>query len=162
MEFLEAKWHRVVPDQPFVYSFLDKSYEDLYRSEHQTSKVIFLFSAFAIVVSSIGLFSLVSLLAHMRTKEIGVRKVLGASIPDILFMIMHEYLFVVAAANIVAWPIAYFAMNHWLQDFAYRTDVGVGTFILAALLAFAIAIATTGYQAIRAATANPADALRYE
>ncbi len=116
----------------------------------------------AIFIASLGLFGLASFTAEQRTKEIGIRKALGASVSEIILLLSKEFTKWVLVANIIAWPIAYLAMNRWLQNFAYRINIGLGTFILAALLALVIALLTVGYQAIRAARVNPVDALRYE
>ena len=100
--------------------------------------------------------------AEQRTKEIGIRKVLGASVPDVIVLLSKEFIKLVAAANLIAWPVAYFAMDTWLSDFAYRIDIGAGVFIAAGIAAVAIAILTVSYQAIKAALANPVKSLRYE
>ena len=116
----------------------------------------------AILVACLGLFGLASFTAEQRTKEIGIRKALGATISSIVILLIKEFTKWVLLANIIAWPIAYVAMNHWLQNFAYRIKIGLGTFILAGVLALVIALLTVGYQAIKAARANPVKALRYE
>ncbi|MGB6338665.1 MAG: FtsX-like permease family protein, partial [Candidatus Aminicenantaceae bacterium] len=115
-----------------------------------------------ILIASLGLFGLTAFITQQRTKEIGIRKVLGASISGIIFLFTKQFTLWVLAANIIAWPVAYFAMNKWLENFAYRTNLGVGTFVLSALLALAIAFLTVSFQSIRAAVANPVDSLRYE
>jgi len=116
----------------------------------------------AIFITCLGLFGLASFTAEQRTKEIGIRKALGASVSGIILLLSKEFTKWVLVANIIAWPVAYLAMNRWLQNFAYRIDIGLGTFILAGVLALVIALLTVGYQAIKAARANPVDALRYE
>jgi putative ABC transport system permease protein len=116
----------------------------------------------AILVACLGLFGLASFSAEQRTKEIGIRKVLGASVSGIVLFFSREFTKWVLAANVIAWPVAYFVMNRWLQHFAYRTRIGFGIFILAALLTFVIAFITVSYQSIKAAVANPVDSLRYE
>jgi len=120
------------------------------------------FSVLAILVACLGLFGLASFTAEQRTKEIGIRKVLGASVSNIVVLLTKEFSKWVLLANLIAWPIAYFAMLRWLQNFAYRTRIGVWMFFLAAFLALAIALVTVSYQAVRAALANPARSLRYE
>jgi putative ABC transport system permease protein len=162
MAFLERTWGTLVPDHPFIYSFLDESFDRLYRSDQQTSTMILVFCVFAILLSSIGLYSIVSLLAQMRKKEIGVRKVLGASLTDVLFLTTSEYLVIVLVANIFAWPLAYYVMNRWLQDFAYRIDLTWTTFASAGGIALIVALLTVSVQSIRAGLANPVDSLRTE
>jgi ABC-type antimicrobial peptide transport system permease subunit len=124
--------------------------------------MILVFCVFAILLSSIGLYSIVSLLAQMRKKEIGVRKVLGASLTDVLFLTTSEYLVIVLVANIFAWPLAYYVMNRWLQDFAYRIDLTWTTFASAGGIALIVALLTVSVQSIRAGLANPVDSLRTE
>lgn len=162
MKSLESEWHKVVPDHPFIFSFLDQSYDNLYKSEQQTSKVIFTFCLFAIIVSSIGLFSLITQLSQMRKKEIGVRKVLGASIKGIVFLMMRENLIIILIANIISWPIAYYLMNKWLQNYIYHININLLVFVFAGVLTLAIVMITIITQAIRAASANPVESLRCE
>ena len=121
-----------------------------------------LFSLLAIFVACLGLFGLVAFMAERRTKEIGIRKTLGASIPDLTLLLSKEFIKLVIVANFVAWPIAYYAMNLWLQQYAYRIQPGLGIFIISGTLALIIALSTISYQAIKAARANPIDSLRYE
>ena len=121
-----------------------------------------LFSLLAIFVACLGLFGLVAFMAERRTKEIGIRKTLGASIPDLTLLLSKEFIKLVIVANLVAWPIAYYAMNLWLQQYAYRIQPGLGIFIISGTLALIIALSTISYQAIKAARANPIDSLRYE
>ena len=120
------------------------------------------FSLLAEFIACLGLFGLASFIAEQRTKEIGIRKALGATISSIVVLLTKEFTKWVLLPNIIAWPLAYLAMNQWLQNFAYRINIALGVFILAALLAFVIALLTVGYQAIKAAKANPVEALRYE
>ena len=117
---------------------------------------------FAIFIGCLGLYGLSSFIAEQRTKEIGIRKALGASISEIILLLSKEFTKWVLLSNIIAWPLAYLAMNRWLQNFAYRTNIGLGTFVLAGVLALMIALLTVGYQAVKAAGANPVEALRYE
>ena len=125
-------------------------------------EIFLTFSFLAIFVACLGLFGLASFTAEQRTKEIGIRKVLGASVSSIVQLLSREFVKLVGVANLIGWPIAYYAMDRWLQDFAYRIDLGIGMFILGGVLALAIALLTVGYQAVKAATANPVDALRHE
>jgi len=116
----------------------------------------------SILIACLGIFGLVSFTVKRKTKEIAIRKVLGASVSGIVQLLSREFLILVAIANLVAWPVAYFAMNRWLQDFAYRIELGIGTFVMAGLAAMFIALLTVSYQAIRAARANPVEALKNE
>ncbi len=162
MKFIENKWGRITPNHLFSYAFLDQSYDNLYKSEKRTGTVILIFCLFAVVISCIGLFSLVSLLAQTRKKEIGVRKVLGASVFNSILLLIREYAILIAAAYIIAVPIAYYLMNDWLNNFAYRTLITTWDFILSGIIVLAIAFITISYKAIKAATANPVDSLRCE
>ncbi len=162
LDYLKARWFEFVPDVPFKYSFLDEDFAALYRTEQKTQQLFSVFSVLAIMIASIGLFGLAAFTAERRTKEIGVRKVLGASISNLLFLLNREFFRLVVIANVIAWPIAYYSMTKWLQDFAYRIDIGWWVFALAGGLALLIALLTVSTQAIRAALANPVKSLRYE
>jgi putative ABC transport system permease protein len=162
MEFIKRIWRKYDAAHPFEYTFLDEAFDRQYKREDKLSTVFFCFTLISIFVACLGLFGLASFSAEKRTKEIGIRKALGASISGIMLMLSKELTKWVLAANIIAWPIAYYAMNRWLQNFAYRVNISLGIFILAALLAFIIALLTVGYQAIKTARANPVKALRYE
>jgi putative ABC transport system permease protein len=150
------------PDFPFVYRFLEDDYVGLYVAEERTGSVVKYFSILAILVSCLGLFGLASFLAEQRTKEIGVRKVLGSSVQGIVVLLSKEFVKWVALANIIAWPIAWFMSKAWLQNFAYRTSIEIWIFLFAGILALAIAVLTVSFQSVKAATANPVDCLRYE
>ena len=162
MNYLENVWKKVNSNQPFIYSFLDQSYDSLYKSEKQTGTLILIFCFFAIVISCIGLFSIVSLLAQTRRKEIGIRKVLGASIFNAFSIMIREYILLIIAANIIAIPIAYYFMNNWLKNFAYKIEIGWWIFALSGIIAIIIALLTVSIQTIKAAVANPVESLRYE
>ncbi len=162
MKFLRKKWAEIFPQLPFDFSFLDETFDRQYRSDEKIQAIFSNFGVLAIFISCLGLFGLASFTAEQRTKEIGIRKALGASISGIILMLSKEFTKWVLVANIIAWPIAYVAMNQWLQNFAYRINIGLGTFVLAGVLALIIALLTVGYQAVRAARVNPVEALRYE
>ena len=147
---------------PFEYSFLDAIYNEQYQNEERTGRVFTIFTFFAIFVACIGLLGLASFAVERRTKEIGIRKVLGASVQRLILMLSKEFAIWVTVANIIAWPVAYYAMNHWLRNFAYRTNIGVWPFILSALLMLGITGLTVSYHAIKSAMARPIEALRYE
>jgi putative ABC transport system permease protein len=150
------------PAGPVKYEFLNERLAALYRNEERTMKMFFAFSLLAVAVGCLGLFGLAAYSAERRTKEIGVRKVLGASVPSIAGLLSREFTKWVIMANAIAWPIAYFGMRQWLQGFAYRVPIGVGPFVLSAALALAIALITVSYQAIRSAVSDPVESLRYE
>ena len=159
---IEKEWKNVYGAEPFIYSFLDDEFEALYTSDERTAKIIGYFTILAIVIACMGLFALSSFMAVRRTKEIGIRKALGASSKTIFIMLAREYLKWILLSIVIASPIAWFLMNSWLQDFAYRIELGVDIFILAAVLALAIGLITVGWQALKSAFANPVEALKYE
>ncbi len=150
------------PDYPFDYRFLDDDYDSLYRSEERTEKLFQYLSVVAIFVSCLGLFGLSSFMAEQRTKEIGIRKVLGANVPSLLMQLVKDFTKWVLYANLIAWPIGYFTMQLWLNNFAYRTNMDLRTFIFAGVVTLVIASATVGYKSLKAATANPVNTLRDE
>jgi putative ABC transport system permease protein len=160
--FLENKFKAFSPGFTFDYFFLDNNFDRLYRSEERMQLIFNFFTILAILISCLGLFGLASFTAEQRTKEVGIRKVLGATVPNIILQLSREFITWVVIANLVAWPAAFIAMNKWLQNFAYRTDMGIGTFILSGLLALVIALLTVSYQSIKTALANPIRALKYE
>jgi ABC-type antimicrobial peptide transport system permease subunit len=159
---IKKVWNEVNPGFSMEINFLDQRYNQLYSSEQQIGTIVNYFTFLAILISCLGLFGLAFFTAEQRTKEIGVRKVLGASITSVVAMLTKDFTRWVLLANIVAWPIAWFAMNKWLQNFAYHIDVSWWVFALAGALALSIALLTVGWQAVRAATANPVESLRYE
>ena len=159
---IERVWKQFMPDVPFEYRFLDETIEDQYREELRVSGILNSFTLVAVFLSCLGLYGLTSFMAERRRKEIGLRKVLGASIPGIVIALSREFTKWVLIANIMAWPVAYYAMNKWLENFAYRVELGIETFILSALLALSVALLTVSYQSIKAALANPVDSMRYE
>lgn len=162
LSFIEEKWKTLSPDYPFEYHFLDESYEQLYESERKTGTIFNFFSLVALFIACLGLYGLASFSAEQRTKEIGVRKVLGASVAEVVFLLSKEFTKWVLMANIIAWPVAYYFMNKWLEDFAYRIDITLWVFVLSGGIALLIALVTVSYQAIKAALANPVESLRYE
>jgi len=159
---LKQTWEKLVPNRPFEYFFLDESLDQQYRADEQFGQVFGVFAILAISIACLGLFGLASFTAEQRFKEIGIRKVLGASVTGIVGLLSKEFLALVALANIMAWPIAYYSMSRWLQDFVYRVEVSWWLFVLAGGLALLIALLTVGTQAMKAALANPVEALRYE
>ncbi len=159
---LEKTWKKMEIDYPFEFGFLDQSVDDQYRKETQISHIINIFTMLGLFISCMGLFGLASFMAEQRTKEIGIRKVLGASVSQILFMLSKDFAKWVALASLIAWPSAYFILRRWLGEFAYRVDIGIDIFLLSTVFALLVALLTVGYQAMKAATQNPVGALRYE
>lgn len=162
LDFLKAKWQALVPGQVFQYSFLDEDFDNLYKAEMRLSKIFTVVTFLAIFIACLGLFGLAAFEAVQRTKEMGIRKVLGASAAGIVLLLSKEFTKWVLLANIIAWPVAYYAMSRWLQNFAYRINIGPLIFIQSAVLAFIVALLTVSYQAMKVSLANPADTLRYE
>lgn len=159
---INDEWNRLAPSRALNYFFADQNFSKLYQTQERLVAVAGAFSALAILIACLGLFGLAALMVTQRTKEIGVRKVLGATVPRIVLLLSKEYAGLVLLAFVVACPVAYFVMNRWLQEYAYRINIGVFTFVLAGILALTIAVLTVSYQVIRAALINPVDSLRYE
>lgn len=162
IELLRLKWKEFLPQQPFIYSFLDERFFEVYETEQRFGKIFGVFAGLAIFIGCLGLFGLASFVAEKRTKEIGIRKVLGASVPNITGLLMKEFLVLICLANFVAWPVSYFVMKGWLNDFAFRMTIQIWIFVAAGVLTLFIAILTVCFQSIKAALANPADSLMYE
>lgn len=162
VEILERQWKQFTGDSALDYTFLDEDFDRQYRSEQRLGQVLGVFTAIAIVIACLGLFGLAAYIAEQRTKEIGIRKVLGASVGSIIGLLSRDFLKLVAIAIVVAVPLAWYGMNRWLQDFAYRVNITAWMFLLAGGLALVIAFATVAGQAWRAARANPVNALRSE
>jgi len=162
IDFLQQKWDKFVPRSPFRYQFLDESLHALYESERRIGKIFRYFTGLAMFVACLGLFGLASFLAERRTKEIGIRKVMGARVSGIVILLSKEFSKWVLTANIIAWPIAYFIARKWLQGFAYRTSLSWTVFLVSALAALLVAVLTVSYQAIKAAVTDPIKSLRYE
>lgn len=162
VNFVKNTWNSVVPGRPFDYSFLDQTFNELYKNDERTGEMFGFFASLAIFIACLGLFGLAAYTGEQRIKEIGVRKVLGASVSSIVFLISKDFIKLVIISGIIAVPVSYFAMNYWLQDFAYRVNIGPGIFILATSLAFLIAFITISSQALKAATSNPVNAIKYE
>jgi putative ABC transport system permease protein len=160
MKEIAASWEKFIPNAPFKYEFMDQAFDNLYKSDLKISKLILLFSCISIIISALGLFAHVAFVAEQKTKEIGIRKVLGASVTQIATMLSRDFIKLVLLAIIIASPLAWWAMNSWLQNFVYRIDIGWWVFGLASLTVIIIAITTISFQAIKAAIANPAKSLR--
>ena len=160
--FIEKTFKKYSPAYPFEYSFLDEVFAKEYRTETVIGKLSLIFTTIALLISCLGLFGLAAYSAVKRTKEIGVRKVLGASVLNIMALLSKDFIKLVVIAFVIAAPVAYFIMNRWLQDYAYRINISWWIFMGSGLLAVVIALATISMQAIKAAIANPVKSLRTE
>jgi putative ABC transport system permease protein len=160
--YIKDVWQIYAPGFPFEFHFLNEAFDLNYRDEQKFGEITRYFTFFAILISCLGLFGLAAYMAEQRTKEVGIRKTLGATVPNIVLHFLKEYWPLIVLANVVAWPLAYFLMTQWLRSFAYRADIGIWTFVISGTLALFIALLTVSYQAIKAATADPVDSLRYE
>ncbi|MBX7150398.1 ABC transporter permease [bacterium] len=159
---IKTVYESVLPGRIFEYQFLDEDFDQLYRAEDHFNSILLVFTGLAIFVACLGLLGLISYTAQQRTKEIGIRKVMGATVGNIVFLICRDFMKLVVLAMVVATPLAYYSINLWLQDFPYRTDVALWVFPFAGLLAVALAFLTISFQAIKAAVANPVQSLKYE
>ncbi len=162
IENIEQIWNEVAPGQPFSYRFMDESFNTTFEAEQRLGKIFIVFTVLSILIACLGLFGLAAFNAQKRTKEIGIRKVLGASVGQITYRLTADFLKMVGIAVLIAIPIGWFAMNKWLEDFSYRIEIGWWVFVLAAFIAVAIAIITVSYQSIKAAIVNPVKSLRTE
>ena len=162
INYIETKFKEYSPNFPFAFIFLDERIDGVYRSERKLSQMLNYFSFIVIFIACLGLFGLASFTAVQKTKELAIRKVLGASVKSILFMLCRNFLKWIILASCIAFPIAAFTMNSWLKNFAYKTELNIWLFIFSGLAALFIALLTIGYQTIKAATANPVDSIRYE
>jgi len=155
-------WQELFPGNPLEYYFLDANFNRQYMAEERIGRLLVLFASLGIFIACLGLFGLASYVVMSKTKEIGVRKVLGASVPGLVVMFAGDFTRWIIVANVIAWPVAYLAARYWLQGYAYRMEMSFGPFVFAALLALGVALATVSYQAIRAASTNPVEALKHE
>jgi len=162
LAFAENKWGELFTGNPFDYFFLDTYFNRQYQAEERIGKMFNVFTILGVIISCLGLFGLASFTAERKIKEIGIRKVLGASVSEIVLLLSKETVKWVIIANLIAWPLVYVVMNLWLSNFAYRINVNVGILVGSSFLALAIALLTVSYQSIKAACANPADALKHE
>ncbi|MGN6212808.1 ABC transporter permease [Parafilimonas sp.] len=160
--FIQSVWQKNCPDSPFEYHFLDEHFEDVYRADAQVSTIVGILAGIAIIISCLGLFGLASYAAERRIKEVGIRKVLGASVNNIVGMLSKDFLKYVLIAALIAWPLAWFSVYKWLQDYAYRVAISWWIFLLAVVVAMLIAFFTISFQALKAAVANPVKSLRTE
>jgi putative ABC transport system permease protein len=159
---IKTEWEKFNTEEPFSYAFIDELFYKTYTAEQKTGTILFIFAGLTIFIACLGLFGLATFTAEQRTKEIGIRKVLGASVPNIIALLSKEFIVLVSVAILIATPIAWWAMTKWLQDFAYRITINVWIFVLAGVMALLIALLTVSFQAIKAAVANPVKSLRTE
>jgi len=162
IKYINKTWNEFSPEFPFEYSFFDETFNAQYNQEKQFGKIFSYFGLLGIFIACMGLFGLASFLAEQRTKEIGIRKVLGASVSGLVKLLTMEFLRWVLLANIIAWPIAFIIMNKWLMNFAYKINLNIYIFILSGIIILTIALLTVSYQAIKTAQSNPVNALKYE
>ncbi|MCW3092858.1 MAG: ABC-type transport system, involved in lipoprotein release, permease component [Ferruginibacter sp.] len=159
---IQSVWNQFFPEYAYTSSFMEDDIAHFYQQENQLSLLYKIFAALAILISALGLFGLVSFMAVQKTKEVGIRKVLGASVGNIVLLFSKEFTLLVGVACLIAIPIGYYMMNSWLQDFVYKINIGPGVFAIAIILSLVIAWITVGYKAIKAAVANPVKSLRTE
>jgi putative ABC transport system permease protein len=157
---IKNKWRAMAPTQPFDYSFMDEDFNRQYNTERRTGQIFISFAVLAILVACLGIFALVAYAAEQRVKEIGIRKVLGASVLSIVNLLSFNFIKLVMVALVIAFPLAWFAMNKWLEGFAYRINIGWQIFAAAGIMALLIAIITVSFQAVKAALANPVNSLK--
>ena len=162
LAYLEKVWKQFLPARPFNYQFVSENYKALYEAEQKQSQLFTTFSILAIFIASLGLFGLATFNALQRVKEIGIRKVLGATVPHILGLLSKEIIILILVANLIAWPVAFYFMKQWLDTFAYHIEMNLLLYLLAACIAVVIAILTVSAQTLKAATSNPAQTLKYE
>ena len=160
--FIKEQWEKIAPNQAFLFSFINEDLDEQYQQEERWNQMIQYATGFAIFIAALGAFGLAALATTRRTKEIGIRKVLGASQSQILSLLSREFVLYIALSSLIAFPIAYYATNQWLQTFPYRTELGIGTFLLGSIAMFLVVLTTVTTQALKTARANPADALRDE
>ena len=162
MAEIEQRWKELAPHRPFLYTFLDDSFNQQYQADIRFGRLFSGFTGLAILIACLGLFGLTTYVTQQRVREIGIRKVLGASVANIVALVSKDFLGLVLLANILAWPLAWWAAGQWLQEFAYQVAVGWSVFALVGGAALLIAMLTISFQSVKAATANPVDALQQE
>ena len=162
IQTIENTWKSLAPGQPFQYSFLDDDFGGMYAAEQRLGKIFTFFAGLAIVIACLGLFALTAFTAEQRSKEIGIRKVLGASVSSIVLLLSKEFGRLIIIAFIIAIPFAWYSVDWWLKGYVYKAQIGAMVYMIAGLIAFLIAWLTMGYQSIKAASSNPIDALKSE
>jgi ABC-type antimicrobial peptide transport system permease subunit len=159
---VENSWNEIMPQYPFDFKFVDQEFDQMYRSEARMSDLMKYFTIIAIVIACVGLFGLSAFAAEQKTREIGIRKAMGANIPSILILFSREFVWLLMISALVSWPLSWFVLKNWLQNFGYRTELSVWIFIFSGLAALIIALISISYQAVKAARTNPAITLKYE
>jgi putative ABC transport system permease protein len=159
---IQQVWKKFEPERPFEYAFVSETFDRLYRADQRLGKVFFAFTLLALFVAGLGLFGLAAFTAERRTKEIGIRKVLGASVANIMALLTGDFVRWVLLANVIAWPVAYLAMKSWTRSFAYRADFNPFLFLAAGAAALILAILTVSLRTLKTSTSNPSHSLRYE
>lgn len=162
IDFIKSEWDKLVPEQAIDYAFFNDNFEELYKAEIRMSKLFSSFATLAIFIACLGLLGLTTFAVEQRTKEIGIRKVMGARIGNIIFLLSKEFIIWILIANIITWPIAYYFLDKWLQDFVYRTEINLLLFVTAGLVVLIISFLAVVYQAVKAAMINPVKSLKYE
>jgi ABC-type antimicrobial peptide transport system permease subunit len=162
LSVIEKLWNKAYPDYVYQYQFLDEKIAGFYKQENQLSELYKIFAGIAIFISCLGLYGLVSFMATQRQKEIGIRKVLGASVANIIYLFSREFTLLVCISFLIAAPLAYYFMHSWLENFTFRISIGSGIFIITIAISVSIAWMTVGYRAFRSAIANPVKSLRAE
>ncbi|SDH49473.1 putative ABC transport system permease protein [Dyadobacter soli] len=162
ISLLAKSWKKNFPLRPFEYHFLDQEFEQMYQTEARITQILRVFSSVTILISCLGLFALIAFMSQQRTKEIGVRKVLGASIASIIMLLSKDVIKLIIIAVLIASPLAWYAMHHWLNDFAYHIEIGAATFVFASIIAIVITLATISFESIKAALMNPVKSLKSE
>ena len=160
--FIETKWKEVLPDQPFSYTFLKESLNEQFEADEKRGFIFTLFTILAILIACLGLFGLASYMVEQRTREIGIRKVFGANEGIIVRLISKDFLVLIAIAIVIAVPLAYYIMSNWLENYVYRTNIGLVLIVLAALITLVITFLTIGYKAYQASVMNPANSIKTE
>jgi putative ABC transport system permease protein len=159
---IEKTWNSYLPGQAMEYTFMDESFDKLYKTEISAGHIFSIFAALAIFIACLGLLGLSAFTAEKRTREIGIRKVHGASVPVILKLLSKEIIILIIISSLIGWPVVYYFMHNWLQKFAYQTDINLLIFLISSLIGLTIAIAVVVYQSLRVARINPVEALKYE
>jgi putative ABC transport system permease protein len=162
LHFIESAWKKVFPEYPFDYQFLDDHYKELYRTDAQVSQIVAIMAGLAVLISCLGLFGLACFSTEKRTKEIGIRKILGASVKDVVYLLSKNFVGLVLISNLIAWPIAWLVLHRWIQDYAYRVAISWWVFVLAGAVALLVALGTVSLLTIKAARRNPVNSLRTE
>ena len=159
---VESKWNEAFPGNPFQYFFLDDYFDRQYANEQKFGDLFMSFAILSIIIGCLGLFGLSAFTTQQRTKEVGIRKVLGSSIPQIFMLLSKEYVWLIVISVVIASPLVYWIMDDWISNFAYQTNIGFAVFLIAGLAVLAVAVITISYQSLKAARTNPIESLRYE